>query len=245
MARKSKIEWTSATWNPVTGCTKVSTGCANCYAERMAVRLQAMGNPRYGNGFAVTLHRDLLDLPLKWREPQMVFVDSMSDLFHEAVPDDFIRSVFNTIARSQQHIFQVLTKRSKRLALLAPKLTWPPNLWMGVTVECQSHIKRIEHLLATQASVKFLSAEPLLGPLNIDVSGLDWLVVGGESGPGARPMKKEWVVSLRDKCVEAQVAFFFKQWGGINKKRAGRVIDGKVWDEFPTYAETQDLTLIA
>jgi protein gp37 len=230
----SSIEWTEATWNPVTGCTKVSEGCAHCYAERMAHRLQAMGSTNYARGFDVTLHPHMLELPLGWRRPRRVFVNSMSDLFHAGVPDDYIPRVFDVMQRARQHRFQVLTKRADRLRELAPTLTWSDNVWMGVTVESDRHIDRIDLLRATPAAVKFLSLEPLLGPLpDLDLSGIDWVIVGGESGPGARPIKQEWVTGLRDQCLAADVPFFFKQWGGTRKKAAGRQLEGRTWSEMP------------
>lgn len=237
MAQLSAIEWTESTWNPVTGCTKVSPGCLHCYAELMAKRLQAMGQRNYANGFAVTLHPHVLDLPLSWRKPRMVFVNSMSDLFHEAVPDGFIADVFAVMAEASQHTFQVLTKRSERLAEMAADLPWPPNVWMGATIETDVYVHRADHLRQTPAVVKFVSAEPLLGPLpSLRLPGLDWVIAGGESGPGARPMEPDWARELRDWCVTEDVAFFFKQWGGANKKRAGRILDGRTWDEMPALA---------
>lgn len=212
MAANSKIEWTECTWNPVTGCTKISEGCRNCYAERMARRLQAMGQPNYRDGFKLTLHPHMLEMPLHWRQPRMIFVNSMSDLFHEDVPLAFIQKVFGVMQRASQHHFQVLTKRSERLARLSPKLPWPDNVWMGVTVENSNYTFRIEHLRQTKANVKFISIEPLLGPISdIDLDGIDWTIVGGESGPGARPMRPEWAVDIRDQCVAKNVPFFFKQ----------------------------------
>jgi protein gp37 len=234
MSAASTIEWTEATWNPVTGCTKASEGCTHCYAERMAHRLQAMGSVNYSRGFAVTLQPHMLDLPLGWRRPRLVFVNSMSDLFHEDVPDDYIPQVFDVMRRARQHRFQVLTKRGERLAQLAPSLTWPDNVWMGVTVESARHTGRIDELRTTSAAVKFLSLEPLLGPLpGLDLSGIDWVIVGGESGPGARPVRQEWVTDLRDQCLAAGVPFFFKQWGGTRKKTAGRLLEGRTWSEMP------------
>lgn len=234
MGGKSPIEWTESTWNPLTGCTKASPGCKHCYAERMSVRLKAMGQPNYVNGFKVTLHENTLGMPLTWKKPQMVFVNSMSDLFHESVPTSFIIEVFRIMRRASWHRFQVLTKRSHRLLELDPSIAWPPNVWMGVSVESQDYLFRIDHLRKTRAWVKFLSLEPLLGPLpGLDLSGIDWVIVGGESGPGARPLREEWVVSIRDQCGAAGVPFFFKQWGGINKKRAGRLLDGRTWSEMP------------
>lgn len=234
MTCKSKIEWTESTWNPITGCSKISEGCRNCYAERMAHRLRAMGQPRYMNGFNLTIHEDALESPLYWSHPRVIFVNSMSDLFHEDVPFHFIRSVFDVMQRSRQHIFQVLTKRSERLLDLAPLLPWPENVWMGVTVEHHNYGFRAEHLRQTEAKIKFLSIEPMLGPLtDLDLSGIDWVIVGGESGPKARPMNPDWVRAVRDQCDKANVLFFFKQWGGTNKKKAGRKLDGRTWDDMP------------
>jgi len=237
MAARSAIEWTESTWNPVTGCTKVSPGCAHCYAERMARRLQAMGQPNYRRGFRPTVHPRVLDLPLSWRRPQMIFVNSMSDLFHEDVPVDFIRRTFGVMAQADWHQFQVLTKRSERLRDLDPMLEWTENVWMGVSVESTEYTFRIDDLRATAAAVKFLSIEPLLGALpELDLDGIDWVIVGGESGPGARPVEERWVTDIRDQCREAGVPFFFKQWGGTNKKKAGRLLEGRTWDEMPTPA---------
>ncbi len=230
----TKIEWSEKVWNPVTGCTKVSTGCKHCYAEKMAYRLQGMGQAKYVNGFEVTLHPEVLDKPLMWRKPSRVFVNSMSDLFHEEVPKKFIRKVFKVMGEAGHHQFQVLTKRSERMAELAADLPWTDNIWMGVTVENQKYLHRIDHLRQTPAATKFISFEPLLGPVSdFDPAGIDWVIVGGESGPGARPMEEEWVTEIRDKCVDAGVAFFFKQWGGRNKKAAGCLLDGRVWNEYP------------
>lgn len=234
MALNSAIEWTESTWNPVTGCTKVSLGCRYCYAERLAKRLRAMGNPNYANGFRVTLHEHMLGVPLKWRTPRVVFVNSMSDLFHEEVPFSFIERVFDVMCRASHHVFQVLTKRSDRLMQLAPNLDWPENVWMGVTVEHADYIDRIDRLRGTPARTKFLSLEPLLGPVpDLDLAGIDWVIVGGESGPSARPMRPEWATGVRDQCLAAGIPFFFKQWGGRNKKKAGRVLEGRTWDEMP------------
>jgi len=234
MAANSKIEWTECTWNPVTGCTKISPGCLHCYAERMALRLQAMGQPNYRNGFRLTPHPHMLELPLRWRQPRMIFVNSMSDLFHEDVPFDFIQQVFDAMRRAPQHCFQVLTKRSERLAQLSPKLPWPDNVWMGVTVENSDYASRLDHLRRTGAAVKFISFEPLLGPVsNIDLAGIQWAIAGGESGPGARPMRSEWVIHLRDRCVAEGIPFFFKQWGGVNKKANGRLLENRTWAERP------------
>lgn len=234
MATMSSIEWTEATWNPVTGCTKISEGCRHCYAAQMAKRLHAMGNIRYENEFKVTLHPDLVDLPLKWKKPRTIFVNSMSDLFHKDIPLPFIQSVFNTMVDANWHTFQVLTKRSDRLLELSQQLPWPENVWQGVSVEDQRVVHRIESLRAVPAQIRFLSIEPLIGPLNnLDLTGIHWVIVGGESGPKARPMEESWVRSIRDQCLEQNVAFFFKQWGGVQKHRHGRELDGRTWDEFP------------
>ncbi len=234
MAANSKIEWTQCTWNPVTGCTKISSGCLNCYAERMARRLQAMGQPNYRNGFRVTLHPHMLEMPLHWRQPRTVFVNSMSDLFHEDVPLEFIQQIFDVMRRMPQHRFQILTKRSGRLSQLATDLPWAENIWMGVTVESSDYIARIHDLRETDAAIKFISFEPLLGSITrCDLGGIDWVIVGGESGPAARPMDRQWVVDIRDRCLTANVPFFFKQWGGVNKKRNGRSLDNITWNELP------------
>lgn len=234
MALGSEIEWTESTWNPVTGCTKVSPGCKHCYAERLAERLQAMEQPNYRNGFELTLQPHMLDKPLRWRKPQTIFVNSMSDLFHHLVPVDYIRQVFEVMAKAHWHTFQVLTKRSERLAQIAPQLPWPRNVWMGVSVESMRYVERIKDLQGTRAALKFLSLEPLLGPLpTLPLVGIDWVIVGGESGPGAREMHPAWATAIRDQCHIAGVPFFFKQWGGRNKKRAGRLLDGKTWDQMP------------
>ena len=232
--KNTRIEWTESTWNPVTGCTKLSSGCLNCYAERMAKRLEAMGQPNYRNGFAVTCHPHVLDLPLQWKKPQMIFVNSMSDLFHKKVPQEFISDIFDTMNKASHHQFQILTKRAERLSELAPSLRWAENIWMGVTVESAEHKDRMDYLRYTSASTKFLSLEPLLDDLGqLNLSGIDWVIVGGESGPGARPIKVEWVRSIREQCIAQDVPFFFKQWGGTNKKKAGRVLDGKIWSQMP------------
>ncbi len=234
MAARSSIEWTESTWNPLTGCAKVSPGCKNCYAERMAARLQAMGQPNYRSGFQLTLHPHALGLPLRWRKPQMIFVNSMSDLFHEGVPLAFIQSTFNVMRRASWHVFQILTKRSERLLRESPALEWPPNVWMGVSVETSKYKYRIDQLRLTAARVKLISFEPLLGPVgDVDLAGMDWAIVGGESGPHSRPVSEDWVLGLRDQCQAAHVPFFFKQWGGTRKKRAGRVLEGRTWDELP------------
>ncbi|MGD7049434.1 phage Gp37/Gp68 family protein [Rossellomorea marisflavi] len=234
MAGTSSIEWTEATWNPVTGCSKVSQGCKHCYAARMAKRLQAMGNSRYANGFNVTLHRDLIEAPYSWRKPRKVFVNSMSDLFHEDVPFEFIEKVFTTMADTPQHTYQILTKRTERLSILAESLNWSENIWIGTSVENEEVINRITNLRTVPARIRFLSCEPLIGPLDkINLDGIHWVIVGGESGPGARPMEADWVRSIRDQCKAQEVAFFFKQWGGVQKHRYGRVLDDEVYDEYP------------
>jgi len=237
MNTHSLIEWTQATWNPVTGCTKISAGCAHCYAERMARRLQAMGQPKYANGFRLTLHEHLLATPLRWKKPHTIFVNSMSDLFHPDVPVEFIDRAFATMRQASWHTFQVLTKRSGRLMELDDEIEWPPNVWMGVTVERQDYLFRVDHLRGTGASTKFLSLEPLLGPVpGLDLEGIDWVIVGGESGPGARPLLEEWVLDVRDWCQEARVPFFFKQWGGVRRKSSGRLLQGRTWEDMPTPA---------
>lgn len=234
MAGASSIEWTEVTWNPVTGCRKISAGCTHCYAERMAARLERMGSARYANGFLPTLHEDLIDAPKAWRKPRVIFVNSMSDLFQDEVHLDFIQRVFATIADTPHHTYQVLTKRSQRLAQLAPELRWPENLWMGVSVEGPKVLSRIDDLRAVPAAVRFISAEPLIAPLSgINLDGIHWVIVGGESGPGARPMDEAWAIELRDRCVAQRVPFFFKQWGGVQKSRAGRQLGGRLWEESP------------
>ena len=234
MGTNSPIEWTDATWNPVTGCTKISPGCKHCYAERLSIRLQAMGQPNYRHGFDVTPQPHMLELPLKWKSPKRIFVNSMSDLFHADVPPAYIHRVFDVMRRAPWHQYQVLTKRSERLLELSGTLTWEPHIWMGVSVENEDYTSRIDHLRSTQAHVKFLSVEPLLGPLRqLDLRGIHWVIVGGESGPGARPMDPDWVRGIRDQCLDAGVGFFFKQWGGVNKKKTGRTLDGRTWDQGP------------
>lgn len=234
MATLSHIEWTDATWNPVTGCTKISAGCKHCYAERLAKRLKRMGNVRYQNEFALTLHEDLLDAPYRWKKPRLVFVNSMSDLFHKGVPTRFIRRVFETMNGCPQHTFQILTKRSERARVLASKLRWTPNIWMGVSVEDARVYQRIDDLREIPARVRFLSCEPLIGPLDdIPLDGIAWAIVGGESGLGARPMKKEWVQSIKAQCRVHRVPFFFKQWGGVQKHHNGRRLDNRTYDEMP------------
>lgn len=244
MAQNSSIEWTEATWNPVTGCTKVSPGCKFCYAERMAKRLKAMGQVRYADGFRLTLQPDVVEAPLRWRSPRTIFVNSMSDLFHKDVPLVYIQQVFATMEQAHWHTFQVLTKRADRLEELAGELPWPENVWMGVSVENADCTWRIEHLQRVPAQIRFLSVEPLLGPIpDLPLEGIHWVIVGGESGPGARPMDPAWVTDLRDQCLSARVPFFFKQWGGVNKGKTGRVLEGRLWDGMPerdmtTYGQT-------
>jgi len=255
MSDKSKIEWTDATWNPVTGCTKVSPGCAHCYAETFAKRFRGVPDHPYEQGFDLKLWHDRLDLPLAWRGQKMIFVNSMSDLFHEDVPDDFIARVFDVMCRAKHHIFQVLTKRSERMLAWTiahfhfdssredGKAVWPPHVWLGVSIENQSYTRRIKHLQRTPALTKFLSIEPMLGHISLDSSFLEtiqWIIVGGESGPRARPMKPEWVYEIRNQCKKYHVPFFFKQWGTydptgkrVGKKLAGRILEGKTWNEVP------------
>lgn len=237
MADRSRIEWTEATWNPVTGCTRISAGCAHCYAERMARRLKAMGQARYRQGFAVACHEDALEVPDHWKKPRLVFVCSMGDLFHEEVPDAFIRRVWAAMERNPEHTFQVLTKRSRRLRELAPSLAWPDHIWAGVTIETDAMAKRLVDLSHVPAAIRFLSLEPMLGPLpslleERALAGIGWVICGGETGPGARPMALDWVRPLRDVCVRRGIPFFFKRWGGTTKK-LGRSIDGECWDQMP------------
>ncbi len=240
MGLKSTIEWTESTWNPVTGCTKISAGCKNCYAERLALRLKAMGQKSYSNGFKLTLQRHALELPLSWKKPQTIFVNSMSDLFHKDVPTEYILDVFDVMCRADWHRYQILTKRSDRLFELNNQIPWKHNIWMGVSVEDQRVLYRIDHLRQTDAHIKFLSLEPLLGPLpELNLKGIDWVIVGGESGPGARLMLKDWAIDIRDQCIEADVPFFFKQWGGVNKKRTGRLLERRFWDQMPEVNETE------
>lgn len=230
----SKIEWTESTWNPVTGCTKISSGCDNCYAERMAKRLKLMGQPNYANGFRVTLHEHVLEYPLGWKKPQTIFVNSMSDLFHAKVPDYFIVKTFKIMKQANWHHFQILTKRSARLKKLSQRIDWPKNVWIGVSVENEETKSRIDDLRWVPAQIKFLSIEPLLGPLStLELNNIDWVIVGGESGPGAREMKEEWVIQVKEQCIKQNVPFFFKQWGGVNKKKTGRILQGRTWDELP------------
>jgi len=241
MAQSSKIEWTEATWNPTTGCSKVSPGCKNCYAEKMAMRLQAMGQSNYKNGFALTLQPHMLELPLKWKKPKLVFVNSMSDLFHEDVPLDYIKKVFAVMRNAHWHTYQLLTKRSERVAHINSKLEWCPNIWMGVSVENENYTHRIDHLRETNAHVKFLSLEPLIGQLsNLYLKEIDWVIVGGESGPNARIVKEEWITDIQLQCNVQDVPFFFKQWGAWgadgqkrSKQANGRQLAGKFWNEMP------------
>ena len=243
MADHTAIEWTEATWNPTTGCDRTSPGCDHCYALTLARRLKAMGNPKYqvdgdprtsGHGFGLTLHREHLDVPKRWSAPRTIFVNSMSDLFHPAVPDSFINDVFAVISDTPRHTYQILTKRSKRLAALAETLAWPDNLWMGVSVESARYKFRIDDLRKTPAAVKFLSIEPLLAPVGkLNLSGIKWVIVGGESGPKARPVEHKWIVDIRDQCIVNGIPFFFKQWGGRTPKSGGRELDGREWDEIP------------
>jgi protein gp37 len=234
VASNSSIEWTESTWNPVTGCTKISLGCKNCYAERMARRLQAMGQKNYTKGFRPAVHDHVLNLPLQWEKPRTIFVNSMSDLFHPQVPVTFIHRVFEVMQKAHWHRFQVLTKRSERLLELSKVLFWPANVWMGVSIENEEYTFRIDHLRRTGAAVKFLSLEPLLGPLpRLNLRGINWAIVGGESGPQARYMDPAWAIDIRDQCLEFGVPFFFKQWGGWDKKKAGRILEGRTWDEMP------------
>jgi len=234
MASNSSIEWTESTWNPVTGCTKISQGCKNCYAERMSKRLLAMGQPNYADGFKLTMHEHVLELPLKWKKPQTIFVNSMSDLFHKDVREDFIQKVFDIMNRAPWHTFQILTKRADRLAEISDRLLWGKNIWMGVSVESADYKFRIDLLRETKAQVKFISFEPLIDSVGkVNLKNIDWTIVGGESGPRARYMSPEWVADLRDQCLVQKVPFFFKQWGGVNKKKAGRLLDGRTWDEMP------------
>ena len=234
MANNSKIEWTDSTWNVVTGCTKVSPGCKHCYAETFAERWRGVPGHPYEQGFDLRLWPERLELPLKWEKPRMIFVNSMSDLFHENVSLHYIQQVFEVMNEAARHTFQILTKRSRRLLKFNGDLSWTANIWQGFSVESEKYVSRIDDLRMTGANVKFLSVEPLLSPLpNLNLQGIHWLIVGGESGPGARPMKAEWALDIRDQCKKAGVPYFFKQWGGVNKKKAGRLLDGKEYNEMP------------
>ena len=231
---QSSIEWTEQTWNPVTGCTKISPGCKFCYAEKFAARLEAMGVENYRNGFKLTLHPHMLNKPLQWKKPSVIFVNSMSDLFHKDVPEEFILAVFETMNKAHWHQFQVLTKRPERVLEMNKKLKWTPNIWMGTSVENEDYMDRIDDLRKTSAKIKFLSLEPLLGALpKMNLKKIDWVIVGGESGWKARPMQLEWVLDIQRQCERADVPFFFKQWGGKNKKLTGRTLNGRTWDEMP------------
>lgn len=243
VADRSTIEWTEATWNPTTGCNRVSVGCDNCYALALAKRLKAMGQPKYqrdgdpatsGPGFGLTIHEAALSIPLRWRRPRRVFVNSMSDLFHEEVPEEFIGQVIETMRATPQHTYQLLTKRSQRLARIAEQFDWPPNVWLGVTIESDRYTFRARHLRKVPAAVRFLSVEPMLGPVpSLDLTDIHWVIAGGESGSRARPVDVEWLRELRDQCVETGVPFFFKQWGGRTPKAGGRLLDGREWNEYP------------
>ncbi len=238
MAERSAIEWTEATWNPVTGCTKISPGCAHCYAERFAERWRGISGHPYEQGFDIRLWPSRLELPLRWRRPRLVFVNSMSDLFHPEVPSSFIHRTFEVMEEAQWHTFQVLTKRHERLAEMAAELPWPPNVWIGVSIENRRWVRRADYLRdVPQAAVRFISAEPLVGPLDgLDLTNIDWVIGGGESGPGHRPVKEEWLIDLRERCLEARVPFFFKQWGGTRPKTGGRSLQSREWSEMPVHA---------
>lgn len=239
MSLQSDIEWTDATWNPVTGCTKISPGCKFCYAERLSKRLQLMGSPNYRNAFELTLQPQNLETPLRWKKPRTIFVNSMSDLFHDDVPLEYIQQVFDVMKQADWHRFQILTKRSERLFEISPLLPWPSHVWIGVSVEQARYQFRIDHLRNVPSFIRFLSLEPLLGPLpNLDLDGIHWVIVGGESGPNARPIKREWVIEIREQCLAKNIPFFFKQWGGQNKKKSGRMLDGSVWDQMPNQIQT-------
>jgi protein gp37 len=242
VADKSSIEWTEATWNPTTGCDRISMGCDNCYALTLAKRLKAMGNPKYqvdgdprtsGPGFGVTVHEDTLNLPRRWSAPRTIFVNSMSDLWHARIPTEFIERVFDTMSDTPQHVYQLLTKRPLRLVRMAPSLPWPSNVWVGVSVEDQEQAWRVAELRKVPAAVRFVSAEPLLGPLRLDLNGIGWLIAGGESGPNHRPMDERWALDLRDQCASSGTAFFFKQWGGVRAKAGGRELGGRTWNDMP------------
>ncbi len=239
MSDRSAIEWTEASWNPATGCSKVSPGCARCYAETFAERFRGVSGHPYQQGFDLKLWPERLGLPLRWRRPRMIFVNSMSDLFHESIPDSYIRKVFAVMGEADWHTFQVLTKRHDRLAALAPELDWHPNVWMGVTIENRRFVHRADRLREVDAAVRFISAEPLLGPLEgLDLDGIHWLIAGGESGVRHRRVREEWIIDLRDRCADEGVAFFFKQWGGLRAKSGGRLLEDRTWDEFPTSLAT-------
>lgn len=244
---KSKIEWTDSTWNPTTGCDKVSNGCQFCYAERMANRLLAMGSKRYTNGFGLTIHEDLFDLPLKWKDPRMIFVNSMSDLFHEDVPAEVIERIFTTMNKASWHRFQILTKRATRLLEYSKRLNWSSNIWMGVTIESERYLHRLRALDRVPAAIRFVSFEPLLSgiPVDTNLTNIDWAIVGGESGPGARPMDPAWIQQIKAICERDEVSFFFKQWGGVNKKKTGRILEGQTWDAMPDGLSTINTRKVA
>jgi protein gp37 len=237
MSDRSAIEWTQATWNPVTGCSKVSPGCAHCYAETFAERWRGVPDHPYEQGFDLRLWPARLDVPLRWKRPRHIFVNSMSDLFHEDIPVEYVEQVFDVMVQAEHHVFQVLTKRHERLVELADQLPWPPNLWMGVTIENSRFVHRADYLRQVPATVRFISAEPLLGPLDrLDLTDIDWLIAGGESGPRHRPVREKWLLDLRDRCLNEGVAYFFKQWGGRRPKSGGRELDGRTWDQMPASA---------
>ncbi len=242
MANTSDIEWTHATWNPVTGCNKISLGCQNCYAQRMAKHLQAIGAPHYENGFEVTPHEDSLQIPFRWKRPRLIFANSMSDLFHKEVPKEFILKIFEVMRRANWHKYQILTKRPERLLELDKDLPWAANILMGVTVESAAYKYRIDLLRKCGAKTKFLSLEPLLSDIpNLDLRGIDWVILGGESGPNARPMEESWVLSVKEQCLAQKIPFFFKQWGGVNKKTAGRLLQGQLYEEYPAILKPDSL----
>ena|SRR2546425_1708722 len=242
MGDKSAIEWTNATWNPTTGCSKVSPGCKNCYAERLSQRLRKMGNPKYKHGFRFSLHENALELPLSWKKPRKIFVNSMSDLFHESMPEDFLHRCFEIMRRADWHVYQILTKRPERMLSFAKTLgDIPDHIWLGTSVELAMYKSRIETLRKVPVRVRFISFEPLLGPIgDVDLEGISWAIVGGESGPSYRPIMSDWVREIRRQCKRQEVAFFFKQWGGIRPKSGGRILDGRTWDDFPDFYETTD-----
>jgi protein gp37 len=245
MSDNSRIEWTDATWNFLTGCSHISPGCDHCYAEALAKRLQAAGTARYRDGFRLTIHEDVLTLPLTWRRPRRIFVNSMSDFFHEDVPIEVIHRAFAVMTATPQHSYQILTKRADRLRRLASSLTWPANVWMGVSIENQTYAFRANRLREVPATIRFLSVEPLLGPVTLDLTGIHWVIVGGESGPDARPLDPAWARRVRDQCLAAGVPFFFKQWGGRTPKAGGRTLDGRTWDDFPQHSQGRDPMAVA
>lgn len=239
MSTNSTIEWTEATWNPTTGCNKISPGCTHCYAERFAERWRGISGHPYEQGFDVKVWQERLSMPLSWKKPRLIFVNSMSDLFHDQIPEEFIKEVFSVMGQANWHQFQLLTKRPKRMLEIARSIKlWPDNVWAGVSVESQAWMWRVEVLKEIPAKTRFLSCEPLLGSLKLPLDNLHWIIVGGESGVGARPMRIEWVREIREQCLTAGVPFFFKQWGGVQKKKYGRELDGRTWDEFPITTNT-------